>query len=188
MNPITVLANSNTDREPWLFVHVFVSSIYLCIKCTHLQRGSIDGWGATLQAVRLWIRVPVRSFNFFSLPNPFGCTMTLGFTQPLTEMSTRKKKKKKNSGVKRGRRVRLTTWPPSVSHLSIQCGIHYPPRVAGGGNCLQIWRVAANQSRAAYNGWSFSYGVGCGASNFSPWKISLLRNVTKWAKDLYINL
>jgi hypothetical protein len=27
--------------------------------------------------------------NFFSLPNPSGCTMALGFIQPLTEMNTR---------------------------------------------------------------------------------------------------
>jgi hypothetical protein len=46
--------------------------------------------------------------------------MALGSTQPLTEMSTRnlKKKKKRNLGVKCGRRVGLTTLPPSVSRLS----------------------------------------------------------------------
>jgi hypothetical protein len=27
---------------------------------------------------------------FFNLPNPFGRTMALGFTQPLTEMSTKR--------------------------------------------------------------------------------------------------
>jgi hypothetical protein len=54
---------------------------------------------------------------FFSLPNPFGHTR-LGFTQPLTEMSTRKC----FWGVECGRRVMLTILPPSVSRLSRQCG------------------------------------------------------------------
>jgi hypothetical protein len=41
-----------------------------------------------LQAVRSRVRVPMR-WIFFNLPNPFSRTMTLGSTQPLTEMSTR---------------------------------------------------------------------------------------------------
>jgi hypothetical protein len=40
------------------------------------------------------------------------------------------------------------------------------PRVAGGGNDLQIWKVAANvvnkQQWANDNGWSSSLKVGCG--------------------------
>jgi hypothetical protein len=45
------------------------------------------------------------------------------------------------------------------------------PRVADGGNGLQIWRVAANilnkQSRTADRGWSLSFVVGRSANNFS---------------------
>jgi hypothetical protein len=61
-------------------------------------------------------RVPIR-WNFSNLTNPSGRTMALGSTQPLTEMSTRNLKKK-NLGVNGGRRVGLTTLPPSVSRLS----------------------------------------------------------------------
>jgi hypothetical protein len=44
--------------------------------------------------------------------------MALGSTQPLTEMSTMNLWKKKKLGLKCGRRVGLTTCPPSISHLS----------------------------------------------------------------------
>jgi hypothetical protein len=54
-------------------------------------------------------------------------------------------------------------------------------QVADGEDGLQMWRVAANipnkQSRTADKGWSSSLGVGRGANNSSPQKISLLRNV-----------
>jgi hypothetical protein len=43
------------------------------------------------------------------------------------------------------------------------------PRVADGGDVLQIWRVAVNilskQSRTASKGWSSSLGVGREANN-----------------------
>jgi hypothetical protein len=47
-----------------------------------------------LQAGRSRDRVPMR-WIFSNLPNPSGCTMALGSTQPLTETSTRNLKKKK---------------------------------------------------------------------------------------------
>jgi hypothetical protein len=50
--------------------------------------GSIVGWGTMLQAGRSRDRIPDEVY-FFSWPNPSSCTMALGSTQPLTEMSTR---------------------------------------------------------------------------------------------------
>jgi hypothetical protein len=43
-----------------------------------------------LQAGRSRFRFPIKSLDFFSLPNPSSRNMNLGSTQPLTEMSTRK--------------------------------------------------------------------------------------------------
>jgi hypothetical protein len=54
----------------------------------------------------------------FNLPNPSSLTMALGFTQPLTEVSTRNLP----VGVKRGRRVSLTTSPPSKSRFPRKWG------------------------------------------------------------------
>ena len=42
-----------------------------------------------LQAGRSWVRIPDGVIGIFHCYNSSGRTMTLGFTQPLTEMSTR---------------------------------------------------------------------------------------------------
>jgi hypothetical protein len=53
------------------------------------------------------------SLNFINLPNPSSRTMAVGFTQTLTEISTRKY----IWGTKRSRLVRLTTSPPYVTRF-----------------------------------------------------------------------
>jgi hypothetical protein len=42
-----------------------------------------------LQAGKSWVRFPIKSLDFFDLPNPSSRNMALGSTQPLTELSTR---------------------------------------------------------------------------------------------------
>jgi hypothetical protein len=80
------------------------------------KRGSVvDGLSPMLQAGRSQVLVPMKALNVFKLPNPSSHTMPLEFTRHLTEMIF--------LGVKRGRRVSLTTSLASVSRLSRECGI-----------------------------------------------------------------
>jgi hypothetical protein len=63
----------------------------------------------SLQAGRSRVRFPMRPLDFFNLPNPSSCTVALGSTQPLIEMSIRNLPE----GVNSGRSIRLTAicWP-----------------------------------------------------------------------------
>jgi hypothetical protein len=63
--------------------------------------------------------IPDEVIGFLNLPNPSSCTMVLGSTQTLIEMSTR------NLPGGKGRPTSKTTSPPSVSRLSRKCGNLY---------------------------------------------------------------
>jgi hypothetical protein len=60
----------------------------LMYKKTCRAHNSVVGLGIMLQAERSQIHF-LMSLNFFNVPNASSCTMALGLTQPLTEMSTR---------------------------------------------------------------------------------------------------
>jgi hypothetical protein len=75
-------------------------------------RGSVVGWGTILQA--RWSPVPVPDeVDFFNLPNPSSRTMALG-----VDSASNRNVPGIFIGVKGGRRVGLTTLPPSVSRMS----------------------------------------------------------------------
>ena len=50
--------------------------------------GGADGWGTVLQVRRSRVYTRMMSLESF-IDNPSGCTLVLGLTQPLTEMSNR---------------------------------------------------------------------------------------------------
>jgi hypothetical protein len=70
---------------PPIRAHLILLDLIILIILGEGARGSVVGWGTMLQTGRSPVQVPVK-VDFF---NPCIRTMTLGSTQPLTEMSTR---------------------------------------------------------------------------------------------------
>jgi hypothetical protein len=52
-------------------------------------RGGAVGWGTALQNQKVVGSIPDGAIGIFHWHNPSSCTLALGLTQPLTEMSTR---------------------------------------------------------------------------------------------------
>jgi hypothetical protein len=90
-----------------------------CIKQT--RRHAVAYWLRHYATSRKVAGLHPDEVNFSNLPNPSSRTLALGSTRPLTEMNTRNLKKE-TWDVKDGRRVGLTTLPPSVSCLSKKYG------------------------------------------------------------------
>jgi hypothetical protein len=109
--------NNSPVESIWSKIKRFV---FLCnTHITYGARGSVGGSGTMLQAGRSPVRFPTRSLVFFNRSSLSSHTMTLGSTEPLTELSTRNLRP---GSAKVGRRVRITTSGPSESRLSRKCG------------------------------------------------------------------
>jgi hypothetical protein len=77
---------TNYEISCWILSSCVTGST---LKPTDMRaRGSVVGWGTMLQAGKSRVRDPMR-WIFSIWPNPSSRPMTLGSTQPLTEMRTR---------------------------------------------------------------------------------------------------
>jgi hypothetical protein len=84
------------------------------LRTTHTGRILFNSWFRHYVTSRMVAgSIPDEVIGFINLPNPSSRTLVLGSAQYPTKMSTRKLPE-----VKDGRRVRLTTSPPTASRFS----------------------------------------------------------------------
>jgi len=74
------------SQYSYMIVFVFICCNYVL---KYGARGDAVGCGTALQAGRSRVWFPVLSLEIFHWRNPFGLTMALGSTPPVTEISTR---------------------------------------------------------------------------------------------------
>jgi hypothetical protein len=102
------------------FLCMYVSSYHLTMHLPiYLYSWLAIKLSTIYPATYLPISPPNSIFIIWPLPNPSSRTVILEFTQPLTEMSTRKYFWE----VERGRLIMLAISPPSLCSLSRICGI-----------------------------------------------------------------
>ena len=112
-SPTTERSNSNVDMAVQAY-HTCFSDIHIITR--HFKGHAVVQYFETL-CYKVAGSISDDALGIFQWHNPSGRTMTLGSTQPLTEMSTGNI----SWGGKGGRCVRLTTLPPSCA------------------DCLEIW-------------------------------------------------
>jgi hypothetical protein len=84
----------------------------------HINKNVFSWLGHYATSCKVSVSIPDEVIGFFNWPIPSSCTMTLGSTQPLTEMCTRNLP----GGVKGSRSIKLKNSKPSVSRLSRKYG------------------------------------------------------------------